>query len=248
MCTLTWWSNSDGYEVFFNRDERKTRKPALPPAVHTSPSGRRFLAATDADAGGTWLLANDAGVSLAILNYYEREPDERDSRTYRSRGLLMTDLAECTSLEAVHKELTRQDMDQYKAFSIMAFQLDSHIRVWLWRYDGERLQGPDLDPRMPVCSSSFLTEEVVTRRERLLEEVLFSADLDDREVLDHYHHEDHDGQPDAYSVKMNRPDAQTWSISRLRVTQTLATYHYEALPEDHNGEGTIHEAALAQHP
>ncbi len=248
MCTLTWWSNSEGYEVFFNRDERKSRKPAFPPAVHKTPSGEPYLCATDGDVGGTWLLANSKGVTLAILNYYEREPDESDTGTHRSRGLLMTDLAGSDSLEAIHKYLTKIDLSDYKAFSIMGFQLDSHIRVWLWRWDGESLKGPDLDPQMPVCSSSFLTAEVVAGRERMLEDMLMESDFSNPEVLNQFHHEDGGGTPNAYTVKMNRPDAQTWSISRLRMTHTLAQYEYESLPPDHTGASEICRAELSQTP
>lgn len=245
MCTLTWWSNSEGYEVFFNRDERKGRKPALPPSVQTNAAGDKYLAATDGDAGGTWLLANAHGISLAILNYYEREPDETDTQSYRSRGLLVTDLASCRSLEDIHKRLSQEEMPQYKAFTLMGFQLDSHIRVWLWRWDGSKLIGPELDPTMPVCSSSFLTAEVVAQRERMLEDILLSGPMNE-EMLDEFHHQDDGGKPSAYTVRMNRDDAQTWSISRLRVTHLQASFRYEALQRDHIGESEFFSAELQQ--
>jgi len=52
MCTATWLRGITGYEVFFNRDELATRKPARPPARRDR-GGVRILAPLDGDAGGT---------------------------------------------------------------------------------------------------------------------------------------------------------------------------------------------------
>ena len=52
MCTLTWWRESAGsYEVYFNRDERKTRAMAEPPRLRER-EGVSFLAPIDPDGGG----------------------------------------------------------------------------------------------------------------------------------------------------------------------------------------------------
>ena len=55
MCTLTWWRDGSGsgtYEVFFNRDEKKTRSVAEPPKI-ISDYGLEFVAPIDPDGGGT---------------------------------------------------------------------------------------------------------------------------------------------------------------------------------------------------
>ncbi len=58
MCTLTWRrEGKETFEVFFNRDEKKTRSMAEPPREFTNPDGLRFLSPVDPDAGGTWMLA-----------------------------------------------------------------------------------------------------------------------------------------------------------------------------------------------
>ncbi|NIP92410.1 MAG: hypothetical protein GWO24_02620, partial [Akkermansiaceae bacterium] len=75
MCTLTWWRGTAGsYEVFFNRDEKRTRSIADPPRVHER-DGVRFLAPLDPDGGGTWMLANDRGLLVCLLNrWHEGSP------------------------------------------------------------------------------------------------------------------------------------------------------------------------------
>ena len=67
MCTLTWRTAGGGYEVFFNRDERRTRPPARPPAVHRA-AGVSYVSPIDAEAGGTWLAVNELGTTLALEN------------------------------------------------------------------------------------------------------------------------------------------------------------------------------------
>ncbi len=69
MCTVTWLQNADGYEVFCNRDELKTRKPALPPA-YAERNGVRYLAPIDLDGGGSWFGVNEFGVTLCLVNHY----------------------------------------------------------------------------------------------------------------------------------------------------------------------------------
>ena len=95
MCTVTWCRTGVGYEIFFNRDERKTRKAARPPSIQRL-HGTRYLAPADGDAGGSWIGANEFGVSLALLNNYPaagREP----APGRISRGLLLLSLMDAES-------------------------------------------------------------------------------------------------------------------------------------------------------
>ena len=62
MCTLTWGRDeAGGLEVFFNRDERKTRPVAEPPALDEL-NGVRFLSPRDPKGGGAWMIANELGL------------------------------------------------------------------------------------------------------------------------------------------------------------------------------------------
>ncbi len=86
MCTVSWlFSGDSGYDVFFNRDESRERKPALRPEIRES-GAVRFVAPTDGDFGGTWLAVNERGVTVGVLNRYGDDVPERE---YTSRGLLL---------------------------------------------------------------------------------------------------------------------------------------------------------------
>ena len=73
---------------FANRDEKRTRGEALARRIREC-GGVRYVAPIDADFGGTWIAANEFGVSVCLLN--------GDAGTapfpQRSRGLLLRELA-----------------------------------------------------------------------------------------------------------------------------------------------------------
>ncbi|HKX45758.1 MAG TPA: NRDE family protein, partial [Planctomycetota bacterium] len=79
MCTVTWIRRVDGFELFCNRDERRTRPAALLPEARRGPSGIEYAAPIDAEAGGTWVAVNERGLALCLLNHYQAaEPLGRD--------------------------------------------------------------------------------------------------------------------------------------------------------------------------
>ena len=81
VCTLSWFDAPDGYHLFFNRDERRTRRAEIPPAVRCRGSVR-FIAPLDGDFGGTWIAANESGLTLCLLNGFgDSDGDERADRS-----------------------------------------------------------------------------------------------------------------------------------------------------------------------
>ena len=71
MCSAAWTFHQGGYEFAFNRDEKWVRPLSRDPQleVHHPVPG---ACARDAAAGGTWLFANESGVTLAVMNAYPR--------------------------------------------------------------------------------------------------------------------------------------------------------------------------------
>lgn len=221
MCSLSWCHHQNEYEVFFNRDEKKTRGRATPPAL-SEKNGVRYLSPKDADAGGTWLLANERGVTLALLNYWWNAPSLVQSL---SRGRLISDLlAHESSAKNVIKRLLNTSLVGYGNFTLVAFDLDLEEGPLATRWNGESLSM--IEPEMPLCSSSFLPDEVISSRQSHFQT------LPDREPDTLWHWHSQEPKPTAYTVRMNRPDAQTWSISRVRVTQGSVHWWYvEEMPE-----------------
>lgn len=222
MCSMTWHRHPGGYEVFFNRDEKKTRQRATPPALQVL-NGVRFLAPQDGDAGGTWLLANEHGVTLALLNLWGAALEPRPARP--SRGRLLSDLLpDARDAEEAMNRVQSHALAAYPGFTLAAFDLSQTGAPLGLRWDGQRVHSLPL--QMPVCSSSFDPEVVESFRARHYQQSMPQT------LEDLWHWHSHEEQPTACTVRMNRPDAQTWSISHVQVGPGMVRWRYrEEMPD-----------------
>jgi hypothetical protein len=225
MCTMTWFHELDGYQVFFNRDERRTRKPALAPAIHAR-SGRRYIAPLDGDFGGSWLAVNECGLTLALHNGYV-DADEEAARSlsgHTSRGMLVTSLIGLSSAEEAIERLKRDDLQRYRSFLLTLFQARRRPVVASWA--GQTLHveacGEDV---LPFVSSSFDTEKVRASRIELFRRMEQETGLAPAELHLAFL-ESHSPRRGAYSPCMHRPDACTVSFSHVCVEREQIRFHY----------------------
>jgi uncharacterized protein with NRDE domain len=115
-----------------NRDERVDR-PSEPPARRDW--SRPTVAPVDAEAGGTWIGYNDAGVFTSITNRWTGEPLAGE----RSRGLLVRDVLGEGSAEAGARLVERAvEAHEYEGFNLVVadakaavyLEWDGGLRVW----------------------------------------------------------------------------------------------------------------------
>src|SRR5262245_52586670 len=158
MCTATWIRTEDGYEVLFNRDELRTRKPASPPET-IARNGVRILAPIDGDAGGTWLGANEHGVTIGVAN----GAATTTGGTFRSRGLLVLDLLAGRDLADVERLVGAQSGTPYRPFALFAIDGAGEMAHF-----GER-QGVADDEAALLFSSSRDPVRARHERERVLD-------------------------------------------------------------------------------
>ena len=244
MCTLTWWAGDTGYEVFFNRDEKKDRPVATPPEL-SEKEGVRFLAPRDSAAGGTWILVNEFGVTFALLNWYSREVVNNPRENWVSRGQLVRELADIHDLAGFGRGLAGFEPGQFRAFRLLGFfpgEGDSGVEIDFWQWSGQGGLQRMPCPPMPICSSSFDRETGIARRKNQLGEI--GGPVTDPDRLWEFHHNSGSFGTSAYSVRMNRPDAQTWSISRVTVERKRIRFLYEAECLDQVAPPDIHESCL----
>lgn len=221
MCTVTWLENEDSYEVFCNRDELKTRKLAMPPRLAEC-NGVHYLAPIDADARGSWLGVNEHGVALCLVNHYPGAFFSME-QDYRSRGVLLTSLLDCVSADMFSQRLCEVELEQYRPFMLLAFELHASFRLAVW--DGRTLQLQNLKTTdLPVTSSSFATTEVISSRKENFTKL--SAQID-HDMLMRFHRS-HMPERGAYSVCMHRNDAETVSFTHIQVTDVKAQLRYYA--------------------
>lgn len=215
---MTWWRDEQGYEVFFNRDELKTRSRAIPPEVRSTSEGVRYIAPIDPDAGGTWMLVNEYGLTICLLNRWHESVAMPG--TTRSRGQLVLGFAGAKHASAVIEQLRNTDCSDYKPFTLVAFD-QKNLFGGAW--DGKSLFAES--PEAPLTSSSYCFQAVKQARcDRYLK-----LENNHPDTLQEY--QAGDGEHSANTVRMNRPDAQTWSRSHVSVRPELITWQYlEEMP------------------
>lgn len=223
MCTVTWLRpRQGGYAVFFNRDEQRRRAPALPPREQNR-AGVRYVAPVDGAAGGTWLAANEHGLTLGLLNHYEAGHIWRAQHPV-SRGLLLLSLVDEPDLGEITRRLRQVRTEDYHPFVLVAF--DEHsARSHKW--DGRRLEVRDLaEDDLPVTTSSYETPAVLARRGALFHRLRETRHGLTPDMLQDFH-DSHDPLGGPWSVCMSREDAQTVSFSRVTVTPRQVEFFYE---------------------
>lgn len=228
MCTLTWSLEPGGFDLFFSRDEVRTRRPALPPTV-AEHDGLSIAAPTDADAGGTWIAVNSAGLAVCLLNGYRA--GDVGAHAPISRGLLVRELASAPTWTEVAHRLERVELRQYRSFALVAFEpgpaphrATPHRATW----NGTHLEVQALtDADRPLCSSSLdPIGSGASRRAQLLDlerehGPLAAAQLE-------AFHRTHLPERGSLSVCMHREDAHTVSLTHVRVSPDSALLRYSA--------------------
>ena len=218
MCTVSWVHQPDGYHLLCNRDEKRTRGIAFAPRVVVR-RGVRYIAPVDSAGGGTWLSANERGISLCLLN-----GSPAPTTLGQSRGLLVRELAWAPSAGECTLWLRQLDLRPFAPFSLVI--LEPRRSAVLAQWDGVELTiDPAGDGHMPLTSSSYDPEGV--RRFRLNE---FTRRVGEARSFDpallYWFHASHGAAPDAYSTCMHRDDAETVSFSWVIVSPDSIRFLY----------------------
>jgi hypothetical protein len=222
---MTWIAGDDAYEVFFNRDERRTRRPAEPPRIRRS-GEMRYIAPADGDFGGAWIAVNEAGLTLALENGYvdlddrTREPEGG----FTSRGLLLTSLIDESSAEGVLKRLDDAWLRQFRSFLLTIFDPRSEGVLASWML-GRLTVDRGIDRLMPLVSSSFETATVRRTRHDVFRRMAEREELDDT-ALHLAYHRSHEPERGPGSPCMHRPEAHTVSFSHIEVSPREVRFHY----------------------
>jgi len=225
MCTASWWFGNDGrYELFFNRDEQKSRSPAHAPQSF-SRCGTAFLAPIDADGEGSWIATNDFGISVCLLNHHPApEPNNPlPTRPAPSRGHLVLLGAVAPTVNDTLDRIALHDLGRYRPFKLLALGPDRDIGLLTW--NGRRLERTFAPVNAPCTSSSFQSAMVICERQRRFALLATGVVPGTRPPLEMFH-DQHDPSTSASSVLMNRPDACTVSQVRIRVSPESATMEY----------------------
>ncbi len=253
MCTLTWAHHTsdrpvagpvtnlgseagvatrDGYRLWFNRDEMRSRGPEVPPRVEQARGGLNYIAPSDSDAGGTWIAVNELGITVCLLNG-SRAPRAPDREEWTSRGHLVRELAGARNHAEVWRRMAPSQLSPFRPLVLAVIAPGRPALIVRW--DGKDAV---LDPRgelqLPIISSSDQQSEVDrSRRQRFREMVRTDArsgEPVDPAELEAYQSWTPLGGPDAFSPSMSRPDAGTRSQCMVAVGPDEVQLRYTAGP------------------
>ena len=221
MCTVSWVHTTNGYELFCNRDERRTRPPAWTPRLRER-HGVRFIAPIDGESGGTWIGVNQFGLTLALLNRYD-VPAGPAGEEYLSRGWLLLELLDSRTPQQVQERLQARRLTAFQPFTLAAVALAEIARLFQW--DGRQLMVEDnAETQLPLTSSSYATAQVMAERRAQFAEL--PCHVDDRSIALANYHQSHAPAPGALSVCMHRDNAQTVSYSHIQVAAAKIIFNY----------------------
>jgi len=224
MCTVSWLPTGDGYELFFNRDERYQR-PAIGPAI----GGRRGVAwirPRDAEADGSWISANQLGVTVGMTNFYPEAPPPRP-RDPVSRGLLLASISDADSLAEVTTRIRNGALERYEPFSIVAAAPATATRVLTW--DGVRLRERDhAAPGFVLASSGAEPPGLQAIRRTVFQQAIAREGLNRETLL--AVHASHIPERGALSVCVHRGIAGTVSSSHVIVDRDTVEFRYAPGP------------------
>jgi hypothetical protein len=221
MCTVTFSPRKRGYALAMNRDEQLTRAIGLPPAESVI-NGRRVLAPSE-PGGGTWIAANDCGVSFALVNWYSI-PARVDVKTV-SRGEVVRSVASCKTAFLAASNLELLPLKHINPFRLIGFFSDTN-NITEWRWDLKKLSLKKHPWRLQQWISSGFDEAQAQRlRGRAFRMATGQKSVGSFGWLRRLHRS-HSPNIGPFSTCMHRADAATVSYTEVTVNPRITAMRY----------------------
>jgi hypothetical protein len=218
MCTLTYFLKDNGYELFFNRDEQRSRLLAKPPKLNKENGA---IYPIDPVGDGTWIAVSKNGLSLALLNNYQAPFN--DHYNIISRGQLILSLLQIEG--DMVKQLHKMDLQVFQPFQLCIFPANLSINnqnIYCVTWNGNELTQVDIDVKndLPITSSGINFVEVSQKRKSRFEQLIDKSEPLSAQFKDFHFSTEENGK---HSVNMQRADAKTVSISHISVNSQSPT-------------------------
>jgi hypothetical protein len=218
-----------------NRDEKLTRVPGLPP-VEQNMGGRNVLSPAE-PGGGTWIAANDLGVTLALINWYS--VSARPDGEAVTRGAVVSAAGAAGTAESVNFALARLPLARIKPFRLVGvFPAASEIVEWLWDLNRLARQLHRWQPQQWI-SSGFDEPAAQRVRSRTFQRALRQKSAGTLDWLRHLHRS-HTPQSGPFSTCMHRAGAATVSYAEVVVVSNQATMKYHPAAPCQRATAVIH--------
>ena len=129
MCTVSFIARRRGYLLGMNRDEQLTRAKGLPPAQREV-NGMKILGPSE-PGGGMWIALNEAGATLALINWYSITAHVQ--RKPLSRGEIVSSTSFASAPSKVEGTLNRLSLRRINPFRLIGiFPATKEVVEWRW--------------------------------------------------------------------------------------------------------------------
>ncbi len=211
----------NSYRLGMNRDEKLARAIAFPPAQDHF--GTREVLFPREPEGGTWVGVNDAGVTVALINWYGVPAGVAGKPL--SRGELVRASLPSASPDQLHVLRGESPLVRVNPFRLIGvFPARRIVVEWLWNL--ERLERLDHPWRTSIWISSGVDEAGAQRtRTASFREALLRSSADGADWLRRLHRS-HAPERGPYSTCMHREDAATVSYTEVAVSREMAALRY----------------------
>jgi len=235
MCTVTFLPRRRGYALAMNRDEQRTRIAAMPPA-ETSVAGRTVLAPSE-PGGGTWLALNDAGVTFALINWYEVKA--RVPARAVSRGQVVRAVGALDSPASASRRLQVLPLRKTNPFRLVGI-FPAARKIAEWRWDLKKLVRFNLPWQARQWISSGFDEPMARRvRSQTFRQARRQKSVGSLVWLRRLHRS-HAPQTGPFAICMHRDEAATVSYTEVVITPKEASLRYHAGAPCQRGADFIH--------
>lgn len=234
------------FRLACNRDEQRTRTAALPPTLHTIHRVQSLMP-IDPVSGGTWIAANQFGLTLTLMNLNPTCVTD-DHITAKlsppahqpSRGLIIPSLLTHAHLSDLAMDMQQRNWTKFSPFRLLV--ADSHnLRVFHWQHQQLIWFDAPLDQPVMFTSSGLGDARVESPRRELFQHMVMTA-RDPLHQQAQFHQHSWPTQTHL-SVCMRRLDACTVSHTQIEVFADHLRMLYTAGPPDTPTH--VHEHQLA---
>lgn len=220
MCTVSFHPLGKQFLLAMNRDEQRTRVKGIFPG-RTRVDGVGVLGPSE-PSGGRWIVVNEFGVCLALLNWYAQSMAPPD--VPHSRGAVVGSAASVRHRKELLGRLDREPLVRVRPFRMVSvFSRDRELIEWRW--DGERLHSIELPWQAMLWASSGYDEPAAQASRREVYDV-WSRDSDWNVDRMRKFHASHEPEQGALSVCMHRVEAATVSYTEVSVGHEMVEVNY----------------------
>ncbi len=215
MCTLSVITRDNGYLLAMNRDEKIARGAGEGPEIQDL-NGTTAIYPSDG-AGGTWIAANEYGISLALLNWNDIVRRPLDISKARSRGEIIPALGSSSRMAELHAAFGVLDLERTLPFRLIGvFASEKAIGEWHWGSLQLTFHAQAWHSRH-WFSSSLSDKQAESLRGTTCRDAQHESDAGSVPWLRRLH-ASHAGGPGPFSLCVHRKDVKTLSYSEIMVT------------------------------